>query len=204
MGSPQREAGRDDDEGAVDVTLPHGMWVMRTEVTQAAYTAVVGKNPSRAKRCDACPVDSVSWDEAAAFAAEVSRREGVTYRLPTEAEWEWAARGAEPYPYAGSDQLERVAWYDGNSGGGPHPACSLEPNAFGLCDMSGNVWEWTRDGYASKLQGGVDPLGAGSDRVVRGGAWSVTATGLRVANRAWQAPTLRLPHVGFRLVVTGP
>ena len=208
--------GRDDVAGGCDsdevphtVTLTKPYYMMEHEVTQAEWSAVMGSNPSGFSSCGpTCPVEQVSWNDAQAFIAKVSARDGVTYRLPTEAEWEYAARAGAGFAYAGSGDLGSVGWYGGNSGSKTHPVCGKARNGFGLCDMSGNVWEWTADwygGYASSAQ--TDPRGpaSGSDRVLRGGSWYYVARCARVALRNGGNPDLRnYRDLGFRLVRSVP
>jgi formylglycine-generating enzyme required for sulfatase activity len=208
MGSPPSESGRGDDEVQHRVTLTQGFWMMEHEVTQGEWSAVMGSNPSSFSSCGAsCPVEQVSWEDAVAFAKKVSAREGVSYRLPTEAEWEFAARGGASHVYAGSGELGDVGWYTENSGGETHAVCGKSRNGYGLCDMTGNVWEWVGDWYGAYPTGSVtDPTGAaaGSFRVYRGGGWYFTARFARVASRGRFAPSLRFGFLGFRLVRSGP
>ena len=225
MGSPLGESGRYDNEGQVEVELTRSFWLMTTAVTQSQYRAVTGENPSGFKGDD-LPVERVSWLDAVKYANALSEREGLTpcyevvgtrvtwaaglsctgYRLPTEAEWEYAARGGEGYVYSGSATLSDVAWYGANSGGKTHAVGGKAPNAYGLYDMSGNVWERVWDGYGSTLPGGRDPLGAaaGSERVIRGGSWDYPALHLRVASRNGYYPADRSARLGFRLARTSP
>jgi formylglycine-generating enzyme required for sulfatase activity len=190
------------------VTLTKGFYMMEHEVTQAEWSAVMGGNPSLFTSCGpTCPVEYVSWDDAQAFIAKVSARDGVTYRLPTEAEWEYAARGGAEFVYAGSSDLGSVGWGADNSGSKTHPVCGKARNGYGLCDMTGNVWEWTEDwhgDYTSSAQ--TDPRGAasGSDRVRRGGGWNLETLTSRVANRYWSRPGYRYGILGFRLVRSVP
>ena len=224
MGSPSGESGRDDDdEGQVQVELTRSFWLMTTEVTQGQYRAVTGENPSHFKGDD-LPVENVIWLEAVNYANALSEREDLSacytvsgstvswpqgvscegYRLPTEAEWEFAARGGEGHVYSGSSALGAVAWYSENSGSTTHGVGGKKPNAFGLYDMSGNVWEWVWDLHGSSLPGGGDPVGpnAGSKRVNRGGSWYGTARHLRVAYRSRYHPDYRNTNIGFRLART--
>jgi formylglycine-generating enzyme required for sulfatase activity len=152
-------------------------------------------------------VEQVSWNDAQAFIAKVSARDGVTYRLPTEAEWEYAARGGAGFAYAGSSDLGSVGWFSDNAGSKTHPVCGKGRNGYGLCDMTGNVSEWTADwygGYASSAQ--TDPRGAasGSSRVFRGGSWIGVALSARVAFRDRSLPDFRSGDLGFRLVLSVP
>ena len=127
------------------------------------------------------------------------------FRLPTEAEWEYAARGGESYGYAGSDDEDAVAWYSGNHNGSTRPVCGKASNAWGLCDMSGNVWEWTNDWYgAYEAEDSMDPLGAASGyyRVFRGGSWTDLRQHVRVAVRGWRRPSDWTYHLGFRLAMS--
>ena len=208
MGSPESEAGRHSDEVQHEVTLTQGFWMMEHEVTQGEWQAVMGSNPSDFSSCGpTCPVETVSWSEAVEFAQRVSARDGVTYRLPTEAECEYAARGGQSQLYAGSDDVGAVGWYDDNSGRKTHPVCEKQRNAYGLCDMSGNVYEWVSDRYGDYPGGSVtDPQGAssGSLRVERGGGWNDSARLARVALRYGFDPADRDVRLGFRLARTSP
>jgi formylglycine-generating enzyme required for sulfatase activity len=210
------ELGRDDVVKNCDsnqspphtVTLTKAYYMMEHEVTQGEWSAVMGSNPSKFSSCGpTCPVERVSWDDAQAFIAKVSARDGVTYRLPTEAEWEYAARGGEGFAYAGSGDLGSVGWFGANAGSKTHPVCGKARNGYGLCDMTGNVWEWTADwkgDYASSAQ--TDPRGpaSGSDRVIRGGSWLSDAQDARVAYRLRSYPDNRYNFLGFRLVRSVP
>ena len=220
MGSPIDEEGRDPDEPQHHVTLTRGFYLQTTEVTQADWYRVMGNNPSAFSSCgSSCPVESVSWLHAVGYANALSRAEGFTecydssgnvlgggniydcsgYRLPTEAEWEYAARAGTTASRYGA--LERVAWYEGDTWSGPHAVGMLEPNAWGLYDMLGNVWEWTHDWYGPYGGAAIDPVGAasGSNRVLRGGGWCFDARGVRAAMRCEVAPGDYYNDLGFRL-----
>ena len=213
MGSTSRHA--DSDEKPVTrVRLTRGFWLGKYEVTQAQWEAEMGSNPSDFQNCGGdCPVEQVSWNEVQEFIGRLNARSGGRrYRLPTEAEWEYAARaGTETDTYAGDitepmgndPVLNRIAWYGENSGGRTHPAGRKAPNAFGLHDMLGNVWEWV-GGRKGRFPGGTvtDPSGprTGSNRVVRGGSWNYSARYCRSANRYGDSPTDRYNTLGFRLL----
>lgn len=201
-----------------------------TEVTQGQYKAVMGDNPSRFKDqpdWESRPVEQVSWLDAVRYCNKLSEREGRKacyelqedgakwdgpgcqgYRLPTEAEWEYAARADESTEYAGSDRIEEVGWYNENSGQQTHPVGMKKANAWFLKDMSGNVWEWVWDWHAGSYKGAgsQDPTGpaGGSLRVVRGGSWFFVADYARVAYRNGFAPSDRGFNVGFRLARSYP
>jgi formylglycine-generating enzyme required for sulfatase activity len=200
----------DDEKPAHKVTLNRSFYMQTTEVTQGQWKSVMGSNPSRFSGCNACPVEMVSWDDAVAFARKLSVQEGLSggsaYRLPTEAEWEYAARAGQGTKYAGSNSLDAVAWYKGNSGSKTHPVGQQSPNAWGLYDMSGNVYEWTADWWGRySRRHTTNPEGASSGRrVLRGGGWDFTAANARVANRGNFLPVYRFNILGFRLARTIP
>jgi formylglycine-generating enzyme required for sulfatase activity len=179
----------------------------RTEVTQAQWRAVTGETHPSAKECDACPVTGVSWDEAQVFLEKAGGLLGESLRLPTEAEWEYAAGGgAKHQKWAGTDsdlQVRDFAWLGANSKRATHPACEKQPNLFGLCDMSGNVWEWCADFYDRgyyEASPAADPTGpeAGENRVLRGGCWSSHAGIARVTQRYNSWGGAQTPYYGFR------
>ena len=219
MGSPTSEALRSGDETQHEVVLTRAFLMKTTEVTQAEWSSVMGTNPSAHSGCSNCPVEQVSWDDAVEYLNELSSRDGLQacysgdgifsgldctgYRLPTEAEWEYAARATTRGP--GYGDLDEVAWYDENSGFETHPTGTKAKNAWGLYDMIGNVWEWTGDWYSEYPSGKVtDPAGppSGDYRVYRGGSWLYDAQFARSAYRYYDAPGYRFDDLGFRAVRT--
>ena len=218
------------------VLLTHNFWMGQTEVTQAQWakwSAAYSAHPSLFDGCDDCPVDQVSWSDAAEYANALSTEEGLEecylpngaelavayrgdpyscpgYRLPTEAEWEYAARADEDTIYAGSDVIEDVAWYEENSEYTTHAGCSLAANGWGFCDMSGNLTEWIGDWFEVEYGGYVDgssqtnPAGPDSSSVsarsIRGGGWEMQEYAERVDNRTSVSGDQRNPGYGFRLV----
>ena len=207
MGSPKGEEGRDGDEVQHEVRISRGYWLGKYEVTQGEWEAVMGGNPSYFRSCGSrCPVERVSWDDIQEFMRKLNEREsrsGNKYRLPSEAEWEYAARaGTAGLRYG---ELGEIAWYGGNSGDRTHPVGQKRANGWGLHDMLGNVWEWTADRYGGYPSGLVtDPRGpsTGSFRVGRGGGWGDGARIVRSAYRNTGSPGIRYYSIGFRLVRT--
>jgi formylglycine-generating enzyme required for sulfatase activity len=225
MGSPNSEQGRNDFEVQHQVTVL-SFHMGKYDVTQGLYESVMGTNPSAFKGDPNRPVESVSWYDAVAFCNKLSERDGLQkvytiigtdvtadwsangYRLPTEAEWEYAAREgrqglSQHHVYAGSDDLGQVAWYKGNSGETTHPVGQKAPNALGLYDMNGNVWQWCWDWFGDYSSSGQnDPRGASSGvyRVTRGGSWLNVARYNRVASRVYGPPVNQIYDLGFRLV----
>lgn len=200
------DANGGSDEKPVHSVSLNNFYLGKTEVTQAQWQAVMGSNPSSFNNCDQCPVESVSWDDAQEFIKKLNAKTGKTYRLPTEAEWEYAARGGKSatYTYAGSNTVDEVAWYSSNSGYKTHPVGEKKANELGLYDMSGNVWEWCQDWYADDYYAkspSSNPPGptTGSLRVIRGGSWNVNPAYLRVAFRGYGTPDRRDDGIGFRL-----
>ena len=182
-------------------------YIGKYEVTQAQWIAVMGNNPSNWKG-DNLPVENVSWSDIQEFISKLNALTGKRYRLPTEAEWEYAARGgnqSKGYKYSGSNSISDVAWHKDNSGSKTHPVGQKYPNELGVYDMSGNVWEWCQDwlgNYSSSLQ--TNPTGAssGSYRVLRGGSWSYIARTCRVSIRGYSKPADRYSRHGFRLALS--
>jgi len=197
----------DNEKPAHQVTLS-SYSIGETEVTQALWQAVMGSNPSHFTGNLQRPVERVSWNECQAFIRKLNSLTGATFRLPTEAEWEYAARGGSQsigYKYSGSDNLGSVAWYSDNSSGTTHPVKGKQPNELGLYDMSGNVWEWCADWYDSSYYSSSpssNPKGpsAGSYRVNRGGSWNYNAWLCRVSDRSYNTPSATYDNLGLRLV----
>ncbi len=189
MGSPDSEHGSGDSEGPVrTVTVQKPFALAKTPVTQTQWLAVMDSNPSHFDDCDLCPVERVSRLEANKFLQALSEKTGHEYRLPSEAEWEYACRAGQNHRYCGSNDIDEVAWYRCNSEKRTHPVASKAPNAFGLYDMSGNVSEWTRDCYNDSYQGAPDdaaPWRQGDCRgaVTRGGHWESREDQVRSAAR---------------------
>ena len=211
MGSPASEAGRDVDEGPVHrVQIGRAFELGKTEVTQGQWKAVMGTNPSNNSQCgDTCPVEKVSWEDAQEFIRRLNARTGKVYRLPSEAEWEYACRAGRREQYCGGDDLGRVAWTDGNSGSKTHAVAQKAANAWGLYDLSGNVWEWVEDchhvSYAGAPSDGrawVESACVG--RVLRGGSFFNGPQFARAAFR-YRSPSDRDYYgIGFRLARTLP
>jgi len=208
MGSPLSEAGRWSDEGPQHRVTVRSFSIGRTEVTQAQWRAVMGSNPSYFTACgDDCPVEQVSWDETQQFVARLSSQTGHAYRLPSEAEWEYACRAGSQQQYCGSDNVEDVAWFISNSRTTTHAVALKRPNAWGLYDMSGNVWEWTRDCwnenyYGAPTDGSAWTQGDCSRRVVRGGSWVDSPRSLRSASRLRFTTAIRSGSIGLRVART--
>ena len=206
MGSERKEAYKNE-RPVHTVRISQPFYLGKYEVTQRQWQEVMRKNPSRFMGNLDLPVERVSWEEAQQFVAKLNEREpGERYRLPTEAEWEYAARAGSTTAYSfGNDagQLGEYAWYRENSDGKTHPVGERKPNKWGLHDMHGNVWEWVQDWYGDYTAATVtDPAGpaAGSDRVIRGGSWSNSAGLCRSADRSSDPPGYRVRFLGLRLV----
>ncbi len=238
MGSPLDEPGRQSNETPHRVRLSHGFYIMTTEVTQGQWMAVMRENPSVFDDCGPdCPVENVSWNDAGRFIVRLNNRKKTNrehlnrstpvkantrpaknekppaasllkYRLPTEAQWEYACRANRTgwFSFEGDiAELDGYAWVQGNAGGSTHPVALKKANPFGLYDLHGNVWEWCFD-YAGPypLKAVTDPRGPtrGSFRIARGGSWYYPALEARAANRLYLLPESKNYNVGFRLVLT--
>ncbi len=214
MGSPSYEVGRFASEKQHCVTLTKGFWMGKYEVTQRQWKSVMGDNPSDFKGDD-LPVENVSWNDCQEFIRKVRESSGLDVSLPTEAQWEYACRAGSKGAYCKlSDGAEvtdstlgDAAWHDGNSENKTHSVGLKKPNAFGLYDMHGNVWEWCQDLYGEYEGDATDPTGlsSGSLRVLRGGGWGSYARNCRSANRNGHSPGIRYYFNGFRLACSaGP
>jgi formylglycine-generating enzyme required for sulfatase activity len=224
MGSQDDDADAESDEKPRhEVRLSRSFQLSPVQVTQGLYEVVKGNNPSHFKTSAEHPVERVSWFDAVLFCNALSDLCGFSpaytlgdgdkpsvscdfsssgFRLPTEAEWEYAARAGQDLSYSGSNNADEVAWHKGDSGGRTHPVGQLKPNAWGLYDMSGNVWEWCWDWKGSyPRNASVDPSGpsTGSGRVLRGGSWNYWPASHRSAFRDWSIPAMAGNILGLRL-----
>jgi formylglycine-generating enzyme required for sulfatase activity len=204
--SEQGSDAFDDEKPAHSVTLS-SYYIGQTEVTQALWKAVMGSNPSYFKG-DNKPVVNVSWEDCQKFISKLNKLTGKTFSLPTEAQWEFAARGGNShcgYKYSGSNNIDDVAWYGGNSGDTTHDVETKSANELGLYDMSGNVWEWCSDwygNYSSSSQTNPTGPSSSSGRVYRGGGWGFIARDCRVSRRGGITPDLCCyDFLGLRLVL---
>ncbi len=215
MGSPAHEAGRDrHDECQFHAVISHGYWLGKTQITQSQWMAIMGGNPSRFQQDGMNrPVENVNWHDAQAFCKELDDRfsqelpEGYRFALPTEAQWEYACRaGTQTKYHCGNseDDLDRVAWHSGNSGGQTHPVAEKQPNPWGFYDMHGNVGEWCHDwagDYPTGEAKGWEGPDKGLVRIVRPGTWGTPLeTGdFRCACRTCVEPDVKREWIGFRL-----
>ena len=201
-------------ERNADENPPHTVYIRsflmgRTEVTQKQWLDVMGSNPSRFSGCGPeCPVESVSWDDVQQFIAKLNQKTGQKYRLPSEAEWEYAARAGTTTHWSfgnNESKLGDYAWYSANSGRQTQEVGQKLPNTFGLYDMHGNVWEWTQDCWHQNYTGAPTDGSAwttgcsGNYRVLRGGSWYIIPANLRSAFRLSNLPVIRYFIYGFRL-----
>ncbi len=212
MGSPEHEPGRSDDEAEHRVTLSHGFFLAPYLVTRALWRTVMEGTPVAADPGPQLPASEVSWNECLRFIDRLNRLSGLCYRLPTEAEWEYACRAGSVTAFCnghieslhcGRDEyLDQVGWYCGNSERRLHRVGTKVPNEWGLYDMHGNLWEWCQDWYAPYPEGDqADPGGprSGAVKVVRGGSWFSVAKNCRSAKRFFWTPSSGSDMIGFRL-----
>ncbi|MEO5376940.1 MAG: formylglycine-generating enzyme family protein [Magnetococcus sp. DMHC-6] len=220
MGSPESEAGRFTDEGPRHMVCLDGFWIETTELTQKEWSTHMGSNPAYFQKGDTYPVEQVSWNDTQLFIEKLNRLGTTRFRLPTEAEWEYAARAGSTEPFSFGETIHALTEANFNGvfyyGDGPEegfygstlPVGSLPANRFGLFDMHGNVLEWVADWYDAEFYKRPEASqknpqcqeNSSSYRVVRGGYWNSDGTQLRSAYRDWDAPQHRGNHNGFRLV----
>lgn len=206
MGSSVDDKDHQEDEGPVHKVCVDSFWMGQYEVTQGQWEKVMGANPSKFKKGGNYPVENVSWNDAQDFVKKLNSRTGKNYRLPTEAEWEYACRADGSGKYCGGDEIDAVAWHAKNSGKATHAVGGKKANAFGLHDMSGNVYEWCADWYDSGYYASsVKSNPAGSDeggyRVLRGGSFLFNPQYCRAVDRNHNTPETRFDIIGFRLVL---
>lgn len=205
----QGDDAYNDEKPAHEVTLS-SFYIGQTEVTQALWQAVMGNNPSYFPDDPNRPVEMVSWNDCQAFITQLNLLTGKQFRMPTEAEWEYAARGgnkSQGYKYSGSNDIDEVCWYEENSDSISHVVATKAPNELGIYDMTGNVWEWCQDWYARyTAEAQVDPTGpeTGTQRVFRGGSWYSSARYSRVSYRDVENMTNSYNRLGLRLVLDNP
>ena len=206
MGSNDTDAP---DQGPVHTVTVGSFFLGETEVTQALWNSVMGNNQSEWQG-EEFPVEKISWEDCQKFIRKLNKLTGKNFRLPTEAEWEYAARGGNNNHgysyYSGSNTINDVAWYDGNSENRTHEVKRKLPNALGLYDMCGNVWEWCDDWYGSNYYNdspSVNPKGPqnGTARVLRGGSWCIGQWNCRVPFRGFYNPDIVSNEFGFRLAL---
>ena len=211
MGATDDDCDGTPEERPVHEVCVDDFYLGKYEVTQGQWKSIMDSNTSALSTCreDNCPIDNVSWSDAQDFISRLnSRSDGSKYRLPTEAEWEYAARsGGKSERYSGGNDVDSVAWYNENSDNKLHLVGTKAPNGFGIYDMAGSVWEWTNDWYGSNYYSSSprnNPAGpdSGVDRVVRGGCRTGEAYNMRTARRNGYTPDTRRPSLGFRLLRT--
>ena len=204
--TPEQEKLFENERPTHQVSLS-SYYIGETPVTQALWKSVMGGNPSHFKG-DSLPVENVSWSDCQSFIQKLNKKTGKSFRLPTEAEWEFAARGGNKSrhtQYSGSDKIDEVAWYDVNSYSKTRPVQMKKGNELGIHDMSGNVWEWCEDWYGKYNSGAqTNPTGpmSGTSRVVRGCGWRSLARFCRLSYRGYRTPGSRFDYLGLRLVLS--
>lgn len=210
-GSFKMGSNESDDEKPIHNVTLSSFYIGKYEITQKQWRTIMSTDPSYFKNCDDCPVESVSWNDVQEFLQKLNQKTGKKYRLPTEAEWEYAARGGnknQNYTYAGSNSIDSTAWYESNLENKTHEVGGRQVNDLGLYDMIGNVWEWCNDWYGEnyyKSSSKNNPSGAssGSNRVIRGVGWNGYPTGCLVAHRGGSnPPAFRNSGVGFRVALS--
>lgn len=201
----------DGDERPVHTVCLDNFYIGKYEVTQREWVAVMGSNPSSFRGCDTCPVESVSWNDAQEYISKLNSKTGQMYRLPTEAEWEYAARsGGKLEKFSGTNDNARLGdftWYDWNSGKKIHPVGEKRPNGLDLYDLSGNVCEWVSDWYGESYyqdSSKVNPTGPskGQYKVLRGGSWLHKPVAVSASKRILTGPSFRDNSIGFRLALS--
>ena len=206
MGDLSGDGSRE--ETPVHQVTVNDFYMGKFEVTQSQWESIMGSNPSHFNGCPNCPVERVSWIDVQEFLVKLNELTGKSYRLPTEAEWEYAAKGGSKsrgFLYSGKNNVNFVAWYSGNSGNKTNPVGQKEPNELGIYDMSGNVWEWVNDWFDYYTETPKDnPTGPdnGDGRIVKGGSWFGHAGGNRVSCRGSDEPVNKRSYIGFRIVVS--
>lgn len=204
--------GDEDEKPVHRVTIDQSFAIGKTEVTQGQWKAIMGSNPSQFDCGDNCPVENVNWYDAKKYIQKLNAKTGKQYRLPSEAEWEYACRAGGKNEYCGSDNIDSVAWYGnegklgGNSDESTQPVGQKQANGYGLYDMSGNVWEWVEDSYRGDYNGAPVAVwkGDAKRRMSRGGSWINEPKNLRSAIRNASKPEERSYVSGFRLARTLP
>ena len=207
MGASGIDTEAEDYEYPAHTVTLSDYYICTTEVTQQLWRAVMGNNPSHFTGDLLCPVERVKWTDCQTFINKLNQMTGQNFRLPTEAEWEFAARGGNKslgYKYAGGNDINEVAWYYSNAGYKTHPVAQKLPNELGLYDMSGNVREWCNDWFKSySAENQINPQGpsSGNSRVHRGGSYKDPETGCRVAKRTFDTPSTLFEYIGLRLAL---
>ena len=207
MGGTCEQLLAEDDEYPIHVVALDDFWIGETEVTQELWLAVMGENPSGFQGDLQLPVERVMWIECQTFVSKLTELTGIKFRLPTESEWEYAARGGiynHYYVYSGSNDIDAVAWHDGDC---THKVAQLQPNELGIYDMSGNVFEWCQDWWGDYDKMPIEnPTGpeTGENRVRRGGSWGGSLKGPRVSFRNYELENIRWNYIGLRLAADVP